>query len=217
VTGPRFLLLDVDETLYPGTCGVIERIDALIDRYLVERRRVPAEAVADLRRELRREHGSTLRGLMLRDGVDPVDYLEFVHGFDVAEMLAFDAALPAMLARISLPKIAVTNAPLAHASSVLAALRVRDLFQRVYALEQLRYIPKPLHEAFVHVLNDLGTSGHECVMVEDSEANVRAARALGMKTIHVSDGPRCDAADVSIPSILELERALAMLGIRVGA
>ncbi len=49
-------------------------------------------------------------------------------------------------------------------------------------------------------------------MVEDRAANLRAARQLGMRTVHVADGgPSAPDADVSIGSVLELETALARL------
>ena len=49
-------------------------------------------------------------------------------------------------------------------------------------------------------------------LVEDRAVNLRAARQLGMRTVYVADGgPPAPEADVSIGSVLELERALAAL------
>jgi putative hydrolase of the HAD superfamily len=210
----HFLLLDVDNTLYPRSAGVVDRVDVLINRYLVERLGLDAAGVDDVRRSLWRDYGTTLHGLMYGgDGIDPDDYLRFVHDVDVGELLAPDPPLDDMLRRIPLLKVAITNGSLAHAHAVLDSLGVRDVFFRVYALEQLDYLPKPYVHAYQRVLGDLHTYGPECVLVEDNAPNLRSARQLGMRTVHVADGhPPATDADVVIGSILELEGALAALG-----
>ena len=116
----------------------------------------------------------------------------------------------AMLRRIPLLKIAVTNGSAAHARGVLACLGVRELFFRVYGLERLGFVPKPYAQAYQVVLADLHAHGRDCILVEDRAVNLRAARQLGMRTVHVADGgPPAADADVSIASVLGLEAALA--------
>jgi putative hydrolase of the HAD superfamily len=207
-----FLLLDIDNTLYASSCGVVPRGDVLINRDLVERVGIDPGEVDRLRREMWSDYGTTLHGLMYRHGIDPDDYLRFVHDIELADVLATDPALAAMLARIPLVKVAVTNGSAAHARGVLDCLGVRDVFFRVYALERMSYVPKPYVQAYHSVLLDLHARGPDCVLVEDRAANLRGARQLGMGTVFVGDGaiPSQDA-DVSIGSILELETALAAL------
>jgi putative hydrolase of the HAD superfamily len=205
-----FLLLDVDNTLYPPACGVVERVDALINRYLVERLGMAAADVDAVRRRLWTDYGTTLHGLMHAHRIDPEDYLRFVHAVEVADLLAPDPELAGMLARIPLLKVAVTNGSAAHARAVLDRLGVRGLFFRVYGLERLAFVPKPYVQAYQTVLADLHARGDDCVMVEGRAANLRAARQLGMWTVHVcGDVPAVADADVSIGSILELQDALA--------
>jgi putative hydrolase of the HAD superfamily len=211
--GRTFLLLDVDNTLYAPSCGVIPRVDALINRYLVERVGMDVTDVDRRRRELWSEYGTTLHGLMYRHGIDPDDYLRFVHDIELGDVLAPDAALGAMLARIPLLKVAVTNGSATHARGVLECLGVRELFFRIFALERLSYVPKPYVQAYHTVLTDLHALGRDCIFVEDRAANLRAARQLGMRTVYVADGDPAgsDEADVSIGSIAELESAVALL------
>jgi putative hydrolase of the HAD superfamily len=208
----QFLLLDVDNTLYARAHGVIHRIDALINRYLVDRLGVLEAEVDDVRRELWREYGTTLHGLMWRGPVDRDDYLAYVHAIELERLLPPDPALGTMLARLPLMKVAVSNGSRAHARAVLAQLGVADVFFGVYALEQLAYVPKPYVQAYHTVLRALHARGDDCVLVEDSSANLRAARQLGMATIHVADGHPPDAdADAVIASIHELPAALSRL------
>jgi len=204
-----FLLLDVDNTLYPPSCGVIERVDALINRYLVERLGMPPADVDAVRRRLWSNYGTTLHGLMHAHGIDPEDYLRFVHAVELADILAPDAELAAMLARVPLLKVAVTNGSAAHADAVLGLLGVRELFFRVYGLERLAFVPKPYVQAYQTVLADLHARGDQCILVEDRIANLHAARQLGMRTVYVGAERRPADADVSIGSIHGLEDALA--------
>jgi putative hydrolase of the HAD superfamily len=206
----HFLLLDVDNTLYAPACGVIERVDALINSYLVERIGIDPAEVDAVRRRLWSDYGTTLHGLIHRRGIDPDDYLRYVHAIDVSDLLGADPALAAMLRRIPLLKVAFTNGSAAHARSVLDCLGVRELFFRVYGLERLAFVPKPYVQAYQTVLADLHARGTDCILVEDRAVNLRAARQLGMRTVYVADGgPGARDADVSIASILELESALA--------
>ncbi len=209
---PSLLLLDVDNTLYPPSRGVVERVDALINRYLVERVGIDAAEVDGIRRRLWSDYGTTLHGLMHRRGIDPADYLRFVHAIELGDLLAADPALAVMLGRIPLLKVAVTNGSAAHARSVLGCLGVRPLFFRIYGLERLAFVPKPYVQAYQMVLADLHALGRDCILVEDRAVNLRTARQLGMRTVYVADGgPPAPEADVSIGSVLELERALAAL------
>jgi putative hydrolase of the HAD superfamily len=149
---------------------------------------------------------------MYRLGIDPDDYLAFVHAIDYDALLAADPALDVLLRRVPLLKVAVTNGSFVHASRVLDRLGVRPLFFRLYALERLRYVPKPYVQAYQDLLADLHTTAADCILVEDNVPNIRAARQLGMRTVHVAgDGSPADCADVAIASILDLEGALARL------
>lgn len=208
----QFLLLDVDNTLYAPSCGVIERVDALINQYLVEHVGIAAAEVDAIRRRLWSDYGTTLHGLMHRHGIDPDDYLRFVHAVELADCVPSDPALGAMLARIPLLKVAVTNGSAAHARGVLDCLGVREVFFRVYGLERLAFVPKPYVQAYQTVLLDLHAHGRDCILVEDRAVNLRAARQLGMRTVHVAEGGTpAPEADVSIGSVLELEAALGAL------
>ena len=182
------LLLDVDNTLYPPSRGVVGRVDALINRYLVERVGIDAAEVDGIRRRLWSDYGTTLHGLMHRRGIDPADYLRFVHAIELGELLAADPALAAMLGRIPLLKVAVTNGSATHARGVLDCLGVRPLFFRVYGLERLAFVPKPYVQAYQMVLADLHALGRDCILVEDRAVNLRTARQLGMRPVYVADG-----------------------------
>src|SRR5256885_14549992 len=137
------LLLDVDNTLYPPSRGVVERVDALINRYLVERVGIDAAEVDAIRRRLWSDYGTTLHGLMHRRGIDPADYLRFVHAIDLGELLAADPALAAMLGRIPLLKVAVTHGSAAPRPSVPGCPGGRPPFFPIHGPQRPPFVPQP--------------------------------------------------------------------------
>src|SRR5262249_8184278 len=148
--------------------GVVGQIDERINRYLAERVGIAADQVDEVRRRLWSQFGTTLHGLQQEADVDPADYSRYVHDIDHAALLSAQPDLRAMLARIPINKVAVTNGPPRHASAVLDCLGVRDLFLGVFGLERLHFLPKPYVHAYQTVLTHLHTTGHDCILVEDT-------------------------------------------------
>jgi len=204
------LIFDLDNTLYPPSRGVVDRVDERINRFMIERLGLVPEVAGELRARYRDQHGTTLSGLMLHHAVEPDDFLADVHTIAVEELLEADPALDAMLAAIPLPKVIFTNGSTAHAENVLACLGVREHFSEVFSLECVAYVPKPARAAFETVLTRLGVEGSACVFLDDRPDNLATARALGMRTILVGSAtPGTD--DVAIASIFDLPDFLARL------
>jgi putative hydrolase of the HAD superfamily len=198
------LFFDLDDTLYPRTAGVVPRVDRRINRFLEERVGIAAGEVDETRRRYWREHGTTLRGLMLHHAVDPDEYLAFVHDVDLDDVLAPDAALAALLEALPGRKAVFTNGSRRHAERVLARLGVSAAFVAVYALEDLGYVPKPFPTAYETVLRLAAVEAATATMLDDNPLNLPPAKAIGMRTIGVGEGPFPDGADVVVATIHEI-------------
>lgn len=211
-TSLRFLLFDLDETLYPTDTGMFEEIGALIHRYLEERLGIPREEVPRLRRAYYERYGTTLRGLQLHHQVDPDDYLAFVHDVDVTRYLRPNPALDAVLATLPQEKVLFTNASQEYALRVLDALGVRRHFRRIFDIRALGYHCKPDPLAYQIVLEALEAEGPECLLIEDTVRNLRVGHELGMHTLLVGKAPEAqDGVDFWVPDILELPRVVTAL------
>ena len=96
--------------------------------------------------------------------------------------LDFIAALPGR-------KILLTNAPLLYALAVLKALRLLPLFDSFWGVEEMRlhgeHRPKPSVSMLRHILWREGLSARRTVLVEDTLDNLKAARRLGLRTVHI--------------------------------
>ncbi len=206
----KYLILDLDETLYPRHTGLMAQIGQRIPLYMVTRMGFsPAEAET-LRKRFFAQYGTSLRGLQLEFEIDAEDYLQFVHDVRLADYIAPDPALDAMLGRIPLAKVIFTNADTAHARRVTDRLGVTHHFQRVIDIHAVSYYCKPYREAYAHVLDVLGVPGPACIMVEDSARNLVPAHELGITTVLV-DGQKADGVDYVIGHVLQLEELVQRL------
>ncbi len=207
----RFLIFDLDETLYPRQAGLMQEIGVRINRYLVENLHLPQDQANELRRRYYNQHGTALRGLVVeRPDVDPEDYLHFVHDICLTDYIRPDPALAEMLRSITLTKIIFTNATAEHAQNVLKILGIADQFADIIDVRRVGYVSKPNAEAYERLLSILQARGHECILIEDAARNLLPGKALGMTTILV-DSTDCAQIDYCVPDILGVKPVIDTL------
>ena len=155
--------------------------------YIVRHLGLP-EADADaLRLGYWRRYGATLLGLEAHHGVRAAHFLAETHVLPGLEgQLRMPPVDRAALKRLPGRKFLLTNAPAAYAKRVLTTLDLASCFEGVIAIEGMRMFgrlrPKPDSRMLRHVLARLKVSPTQCVLVEDTVANLRSARSLGLKT-----------------------------------
>lgn len=179
------LIFDLDHTLYPPSASLFPLIDARINQYMRERAGIPEEDVDYLRRHYWREYGLTMVGLAKHHGVDPEEYLEYVHDVNVAEILLPCPELAKSLAALPGVKVVLTNGSRQHAQRVLEALGIREVFTEIFDVRLAAYRPKPCPEPYQETLNRLGFPGSRCMMIEDMAPNLKTAKEFGMATVLV--------------------------------
>lgn len=179
----RYILFDLDETLYPATSGLMPAVGDRMRLYLEQRYNLDPEHAHELQKRYWLQYGTTLRGLMLEHEIDPQEYLQFVHDVEVAQFISPDDRLRQTLAEIPHERVIVTNADAPHAERVLARLGVADQFTRIFDIVFMEFECKPARGAYERVLEALGARGDECVLIEDSVRNLPGARELGIRTI----------------------------------
>lgn len=209
-------LFDLDNTLHNASPHIFPHINRSMTRYLEQHLGLAREEANALRMQYWRRYGATLIGLMRHHGTDPDHFLLETHRFDrLHEMMVFERALRGMLRRLPGRKIVFSNAPRHYAQAVLAVMGIARLFEDVVGIEDLDYQPKPGIRAYRSLLHAQGLRPEQCIMLEDSAANLRTAKRLGMRTVLVGGGLRTPAyVDLRIPNILALRRQLGRLGVR---
>jgi putative hydrolase of the HAD superfamily len=206
----RYILFDLDETLYPTRSGLMASIGQLMGRYMEERLGMSPTEVPSLRRHYYHKYGTTMRGLQIHHGIDPEDYLAYVHNIRLEDYIGPNDALDGVLAEIAIEKVVFTNASKEHAHRVLKILGIERHFNRVIDVRSTGYIGKPDPEAYRRALEILGAEGHECLLVDDNVRNLKPAKKLGMITVLVSNGnpairqPQSKDVDFVIDEVTEI-------------
>jgi beta-phosphoglucomutase-like phosphatase (HAD superfamily) len=95
-------------------------------------------------------------------------------------------------------------APRANIETILDVLQASRCFQAMVSAEDV-HRGKPDPEVFLIAATRLGVAPEYCIVVEDAEHGVEAARAAGMKSIGVNQNGKLLPADVVVRSLDLLE------------
>jgi putative hydrolase of the HAD superfamily len=206
------ILFDLDETLYPRSAGLMRAIGQRIHAYMVERMGISPELATQIRMEYYRKYGTSLRGLLVHYGINPEDYLAFVHDVALEDYIQPNPGLKAMLEKMPLRKAIFTNATTEHALSVMRILGIEDQFERIIDVRANRFVGKPYVQAYRQAANLMGASPQRCVLVEDSVRNLRPGKTLGMVTVLVGDEePQNEVVDFHVTDVLGVEQVINRL------
>ena len=177
-------IFDLDNTLYPTSCRLFDQIHARMTAFIAERFRLSPEAALARQKAYFREHGTTLRGLMVVDRVDPNEFLAYVHEIDLA-CVPPDPVLAAALAALPGRKIVHTNGSRRHAERLLDHLAIAGAFCGIIDIADAGYEPKPALAGYYELLLRHAVTPGAALMVEDIARNLVPAAALGMTTAWV--------------------------------
>jgi putative hydrolase of the HAD superfamily len=177
-------IFDLDNTLYPVSCRLFDQIHARMTRFIADRLELTPEAALAVQKTYFREHGTTLRGLMTVDRIDPEDFLAFVHEVDLS-CVPRDPVLVAALSALPGRKIVHTNGSRSHAERVLDHLGITELFCGIVDIAAADYEPKPALAGYHELLRRHRVSPPTALMVEDMAKNLVPAAAMGMTTAWV--------------------------------
>jgi putative hydrolase of the HAD superfamily len=183
----RAWLFDLDNTLYRADCGVFSQIESRMTDYVARFTGLPRDEARVLQKSLYRAHGTTLNGLMTLHGANPDDYLAFVHDIDLSD-LAPDPRLVAAVARLPGRRTIFTNGCRDHAGRILDKIGMAHLFDAIWDIRTIGFIPKPDRRAYDHIVAAGGFDPREAAMFDDIAHNLVAARALGMTTVWLNTG-----------------------------
>ena len=207
-------LFDLDNTLHDASPHIFPHISRSMTAYLQTHLGLSREDADGLRTHYWRRYGATLLGLIRHHGTNPEHFLSETHRFDGLEhMVVFNNAVKAMLRRLPGRKLVFSNGPRDYAESVVRIMGIRQAFDDVFGIEDMRLQPKPRIEAYRYLLRDHRLTASRCILVEDSAENLRTAKRLGMRTVWISRSlRRLPYVDLRLGSVLELRRAASRLG-----
>ncbi len=196
-------IFDLDNTLYPARVDLFALIDAKMGLYIQRLIGVDAIEARRIQKRYFIDHGTTLSGLMAHEGIDPHDFLDFVHDIDMSR-LAPDPALISSLAKLPGRKLVFTNGDAAYAKRVLAGLGLAEAFDGLFDIHDAQYRPKPHPDAYSGMCKALAVEPTRALFVEDMARNLKPAKAIGMATVWINNGSEHGSADAS-PDFIDYE------------
>mmetsp|Transcript_6179 Transcript_6179/g.8777 ORF Transcript_6179/g.8777 Transcript_6179/m.8777 type:complete len:268 (-) Transcript_6179:132-935(-) len=205
------IIFDVDDCLYDvGTGFTAHRNTDGATEFMVDNLHFPSkEAAQQLRDEYFLKYHSTAKALVaaeedgrlppLPNGVslqpgekrfDPneldkywatnLDFSMLGGSLDQRSLDTFES-----LSRSSTQIVGFSNGPRLYVERVLKEIGLAQYFEpnKLFGVTDVLPHCKPDKSSFEFVLNKVGALPEQCIMVEDSMKNIRAAKSLGMKTI----------------------------------
>jgi putative hydrolase of the HAD superfamily len=221
-------LIDLDNTLHNASHAVFPVMHANMNRYMAQLlgdgTKPADEALVNATRMMYwKKYGATLPGLMRHHQVNPSDFLHQTHQFEnLAALLRYEAGLRRFFRRLPGRKILLTNAPRQYAQQVVRHLGIHRHFDQHISIESMyihrRLRPKPSQWLLKKIIAKHSWRAQQCVLIEDTLDNLRAAKRLGMKTVWVtqyvtSKTPfrRAHFIDLKVRSVQQIPAKLAYL------
>jgi putative hydrolase of the HAD superfamily len=194
-------IFDLDNSLYSPASDLFALIDVRMGQYIQRLLGCDAEEAHRVQKGHFLAHGTTLAGLMRDHGVDPHEFLDFVHDIDLARITA-DPVLVSALDRLPGRKFVFTNADEGHARRVLGRLGLANAFDGMHDIHAMSYVPKPNPQGYAAMCERHGIDPARALFVDDMARNLAPAKALGMTTVWLDNGSERGGHDAN-PSAID--------------
>jgi len=175
-------VFDLDNTLYPRHCDLFAQIDWKMTDYVADLLSMDKVDARKLQKDLYREHGTTLRGLMVRYDIDPHHFLDAVHDIDYTPVDP-NPALGELIASLPGRKHIFTNGDVPHAQRTTDRLGISQHFDSVFDIVASDLVPKPAQEPYDKFFAKHDVSPKAAAMFEDMPRNLDVPKNTGMRTV----------------------------------
>lgn len=176
-------VFDLDNTLYPHHL-LWQQVDDRIRSYVSEFLKVTHDEAFRVQKDYYKRYGTTMRGLMTEHGLNPDDYLDYVHQIDHSPLTP-NPALGHAIEQLPGRKLILTNGTTKHADAVLRQLQIHQHFEDVFDIIAAELEPKPSRVTYERFLARHAVDPAKAAMFEDLARNLEVPHALGMTTVLV--------------------------------
>ncbi|BAU91058.1 pyrimidine 5'-nucleotidase [Methylorubrum populi] len=177
-------VFDLDNTLYPSDARVWPQVDERITLYVMRLYGLDAISARALQKHFYHHYGTTLKALMVEEGVDPHDFLDFAHDIDHST-IRLDESLGTAIEHLPGRKLILTNGSRRHAERVADKLGILNHFEDVFDIAAADFVPKPDRGTYERFLLRHGVDPRRSALFEDIARNLVVPHDLGMATVLV--------------------------------
>jgi putative hydrolase of the HAD superfamily len=174
-------IFDLDNTLYPHDAGVWPQVDDRITAFIANLYGLDGLSARALQKYFYHRYGTTLKGLIDEDGINPYEFLDFAHDIDHSG-IEVNPLLGAAIEKLPGRKLILTNGSRKHAENVAQKLGIYDHFEDVFDIVASDYVPKPDRRAYERFLDKHAVDPAHSAMFEDIARNLVVPHDLGMTT-----------------------------------
>jgi putative hydrolase of the HAD superfamily len=185
-------VFDLDNTLYPPHCDLWPKIDDRMTIFMADMFGLDGMSTRALQKYYYRQHGTTLRGLIDEYGIDPTEFLRFVHDIDRTSVEP-DLELHAAIAALPGRKFIFTNGSHDHDLRTSERLGIDKLFEGVFDIAASEFVPKPAAHAYDLFFARHAIAPERAIMFEDIARNLIVPNQRKMTTVLVV--PKAGAMD----------------------
>ncbi len=179
-----YWIFDLDNTLYPHEANLFTQVDHKMGLFIQDMFNISYDDAKKRQKDFFMNHGTTLRGLMTEHGIEPYEYLNFVHDIDFS-VLNQDDQLNDAIRKLPGKKFIYTNASTDYAGNVLAEIGLDGAFLDIFDIHDAEFRPKPDIRSYHKMIDKFSIDPNKSIMVEDIAVNLNPASELGMSTVWV--------------------------------
>jgi len=206
----KYILFDLDNTLYPASSRVEHAFNNRIVTYVAKFMGISVEKADELRAKGFIEHGTTVSWLIAEHGLKDIeDYLDWIHMKDIGNYITPNPDLAAMLKRVTIPRSILTNAIREHAERVLEALGIRHEFEKIFDIRDYNFSNKPSPIAYNTALSVINVPVENILFVDDNIHFMQPFIDLGGQVLLIDEEQKYPNSQYpTIREITELENFL---------
>ena len=212
----NYILFDVDNTLYPASCGIgaemIRRMNIFVSDFLD----VSVKKAAEMRRDRDSAlYDSTLDWLQKKYSFDnPEKFFKAIHPEDLENWFPVNLDLKIMLKNLKIPFSVLTNSSIEHAVNVTDYLGITLFFENIFDLKFNNFKGKPNKSAYINVLDALGKKAKEVLFIDDVPSYLQVFKDMGGNVLLVDEDKNYEGSLFpSISKITDLLNYLQRTGI----
>lgn len=220
---PRVWFFDLDNTLHDASHRIFGEMNRSMTGWLVANLSVDQTEADRMRTDYWQRYGTTLLGLIRHHAIDAHAFLRDTHAFieqpGIDELIRAERGLNELFRRLPGRKVLVTNAPAVYAERVLKHIGLSRTVRRRYHIEQMqlhgRFRPKPSRCMLRMLLAKEKVLPAHAVLIEDNLANLKSARAIGMRCVYVRGYDRAAKQAARQARASAQHRCFSGIGLRV--
>ncbi|WP_417515121.1 pyrimidine 5'-nucleotidase [Minwuia sp.] len=177
-------VFDLDNTLYPASSDLFSQVSDRMRYFICDLLKVEEDEAHRLQKGYFMSHGTTLKGLIDHHGIDPKDFLDYVHKIDLSPIPP-NPELPVILERLPGRRLIFTNGSVDHAMNIMTHLGIDKCFEGIFDIVHSDYMPKKHVEPYHQFVEKHDIQPKSAAMFEDMARNLAPAHEIGMTTVWI--------------------------------